>query len=189
MAELYMPELTDTLREPPGRERYWYLLTISGGIGVAVGALVLSEPGRSLKALAVIAGVYLLAAAVLLMVRALSDETRAVEGFLLGVVALIAGVVVLRHPSDSVVLVSLALGVFFIVSGALDLARAIMGPRRLFSLVRGVVLVALGTAITSSTEISVKTLALLTGIALCVQGLVQIAESLVLRSLYRRASH
>ncbi len=189
MAELYMPEAAHTLREPPAIEQYWYLLTITGGFGVAMGALVLSEPSRSLKALAVIAGIYLLAAAVLLMVRALSDQTRTVDGFLLGVVALIAGIVVLRNPSGSVVVVSLALGAFFIVTGALDLARAIVGPRRLFSLVRGVVLVALGTAIISSPEISVKTLALLTGIALCAQGAVQIAESLVVRSLYRRAKH
>jgi len=189
MAELYMPEVADTLREPPRLERYWYLLTITGGLGVAAGALVLSEPGRSLKALAVIAGIYLLAVAVLLMVRALSDQTRTADGFLLGVVALIAGIVVLRNPSGSVVVVSVALGIVFIVTGALDLARAIVGPRRLFSLIRGVVLVALGTAITSSTDISVKTLALLTGIALCAQGAVQIAESLVLRSLYRRAQH
>jgi len=187
MAELYMPEVADTLREPPRLERYWYLLTITGAFGVAMGALVLSEPSRSLKALAVIAGIYLLAVAVLLMVRALDDQTRTVDGFLLGVVALIAGIVVLREPAGSVVVVSLALGVFFIVTGAIDLARAIVGPRRLFSLVRGVVLVGLGTAITSSTEISVKTLALLAGIALCAQGAVQIAESLVLRSLYRRA--
>jgi uncharacterized membrane protein HdeD (DUF308 family) len=189
MAELYTPEVADRLKGPPRLERYWYLLTISGGIGVALGALVLAEPGRSLNALAVIAGIYLLAIAVLLMVRALSDQSRSMEGFLLGVVALIAGIVVIRHPGGSVVVVSLALGVFFIVAGAFDLARAIVGPQRLFSLVRGVVLLALGTAITSSTEISVKTLALLTGIALCAQGAVQIAESLVVRSSYHRAKH
>lgn len=187
MAQIYTPEAADALHEPPPIERYWYLLTITGGLGVAVGALVLAEPSRSLTALAVIAGIYLLAVAVLLMVRALSDESRSAEGFLLGVVALIAGVVVIRDPGGGVVVVSLGLGVFFIVAGAMDLARAILGPRRLFSLARGVVLVALGTAITSSTEISVKTLALLTGIALCAQGCIQIAESLVVRKLYRRA--
>lgn len=189
MAQIYMPEVADPLREPPSIERYWYLLTITGLFGVGMGVLVLSEPDRSLKALAVITGIYLLAVAVLLMVRALSDQTRSVDGFLLGVVALIAGIVVIRDPAGSVVVVSLALGVFFIVTGAIDLARAIVGPRRLFSLIRGAVLLALGTAITSSTDISVKTLALLTGIALCAEGAVQIAESLVLRSVYRRTRH
>jgi uncharacterized membrane protein HdeD (DUF308 family) len=183
---------SDALRKPRVRgssspAEYWYLLVVAGVIAIGVGVLVLSHPSRSLNALAVILGIYLLAAGVLLIVRTASDEERGAGGLLLGILSLIAGVVVIRHPGQSIVVVSLSLGVYFLVAGALDLARAIIGPQRLIALVRGVVLVAAGTVITSSPEISVKTLALFTGIALCLQGAVQIGEGMVLRSLQRGA--
>jgi uncharacterized membrane protein HdeD (DUF308 family) len=167
------------------REGEWYLLVISGLIGLGVGVLVVVHPNRSLTALAVILGIYLLVVGVFEMVRTVSDEERGAAGLLLGILSLIAGVVVIRHPGQSIVVIALAVGLYFLVAGALDLARAITGPRRLVNLVRAVVLLAAGVAITASPDIRVKTLALLTGIALCLEGAVQIAEGLALRSQSR----
>jgi uncharacterized membrane protein HdeD (DUF308 family) len=193
MTEVYLPEAG--AREHQARERslveqeagYWYILAIAGLIAIGVGVLVLAQPARSLETLAVILGVYLLVAGALLIVRTASNEDRGVGGMFLGMVALIAGVIVIRHPGQSIVAVALTMGIYFVVAGALDLARAITGPGRLFSFVRGVLLVAAGCVIAASPEIRVKTLALVTGIALCLQGAVQIWEALVLRSLSRGA--
>lgn len=179
----------DSVREYAPITRYWYLLAISGVIALVVGIVVLTNPERSLKALAVITGIYLLVVGVLIFVEAILDHEQGPGGMLLGILALIAGVIVVRHPSQSVVAVSLAIGIYFLIAGALALAAAIIGPHRLFALARGVVLIALGVIITSSSEISVKTLALLTGIALCLQGVIQIGEALMLRSAYRSESH
>jgi uncharacterized membrane protein HdeD (DUF308 family) len=187
MTETYSPPLLseEGTREPRSPERYWYLVAISGAIGLVVGVIVLAEPSRSLKALAVIVGIYLLLLGVLLFVRTIAEEDRGPSGMLLGILSLIAGLVVIRHPSQSVVVVSMALGIYFIVAGALNLARAIIGPRRLGALIAGIVLTAAGVLITSSPDISVKTLALFTGIALCLQGAIQIGESLLLRAAWR----
>ena len=116
------------------RNGEWYLLVISGLIGMGVGVVVLVDPSRSLPTLAVILGVYLLVAGVFVMVRTVSDRERSATGLLLGILTLIAGVVVIRHPGQSIVAVALALGLYFIVTGALDLAQAITGPRRLVHL-------------------------------------------------------
>src|SRR3954447_24693723 len=120
--------------------RLWYLLLAAGVISVGVGVLVLAYPDPSLNVLCVILGIYLLVAGVLSIVVTFSDEDRSSAGMLLGILALIAGIVVIRHPSQSLVAVALAIGLYFLVAGALDLARAIIGPRRLPALVRGVVL-------------------------------------------------
>jgi drug/metabolite transporter (DMT)-like permease len=186
MTETYSPPLLKGEgHHAPSPERYWYLVTISGAIGLIVGVIVLSAPNRSLKALAVIVGIYLLVLGVLLFARTFSDEDRGASGMLLGILSLIAGLVVIRHPSQSVVVVSMALGIYFVAAGALNLARAIIGPRRLGPLIAGIVLIAAGVLITSSPDISVKTLALFTGIALCLQGGIQIGESLLLRAAWR----
>jgi uncharacterized membrane protein HdeD (DUF308 family) len=166
-------------------ERFWYLLLVAGLISLAVGILVLAYPDPSLNALCVIVGVYLLVGGVLLIVQTVTDPGREAVGILLGILALIAGIVVIRHPSQSLVAVALAIGLWFMVAGALDLARALTGPRRLSALIRGVLLVAIAVLILGSPHITVTTLAVLAGIGLCVQGTIQIAEAFLLRSYFR----
>jgi uncharacterized membrane protein HdeD (DUF308 family) len=187
MTQMYSPETVHEagVTDQWSPERLWYLPVISGLIGVAVGVIVLADPSRSLKALAVIVGIYLLVIGVIVIARTASDEDRGSGGILLGILSLIAGVVVIRHPGQSIVVVSMALGIYFLAAGALNLARAIIGPRRLPALIAGVLLIAAGVVITSSPEISVKTLALFTGIALLGQGVIQIGEGLMLRSAFR----
>jgi uncharacterized membrane protein HdeD (DUF308 family) len=187
MTEMYSPQgiraagVVDL--ESPAR--LWYLLLAEGVIGVGVGVLVLAYPDPSLNALSVILGIYLLVGGVLGIVQTVSDTDRGPTGILLGILALIAGVVVIRHPSQSLVAVALAIGLWFMVAGALDLARAITGPRRLAALIRGVALIAIAAWILGSPHITVTTLAVLAGIALCIQGAVQIAEAFILRSYLR----
>jgi uncharacterized membrane protein HdeD (DUF308 family) len=166
-------------------ETFWWLLLLIGLISIGLGVVVLAHPSRSLEALCVLVGIYLLVAGVVAIVKTAMDRDREAVGILLGIAALIAGVVVIRHPSGSLVAVSIAIGLFFIIDGALDLAYAIIGPRRLLHLVRGGLLLAAGVVIVSSPHISVKTLAILTGIALCLNGLFQISEGFLLRSLGR----
>jgi uncharacterized membrane protein HdeD (DUF308 family) len=183
MTEMYMPEALDTagIDSRPSGEKLWYLLVLTGLISVGIGAVVLVHPSRSLTTLCVIVGIYLLVAGVIVIAKTVSDQERGAGGMLIGILALIAGVVVIRHPSESLVAVSLAIGLFFLVDGALDLARAITGPRRLLHLLRGGLLLAAGVAIVSSPHITVKTLAILTGIALCLNGAIQIIEGFMLR--------
>ena len=190
MTEMYTPEALDTggIASRASDDKLWYLLVLTGLISVGVGAVVLVHPSRSLTTLCVIVGIYLLVAGVIVIAKTVSDQERGAGGMLLGVLALIAGVVVIRHPSQSLVAVSLAIGLFFLVDGALDLARAIIGPRRLLHLLRGGLLLAAGVAIVSSPHITVKTLAILTGIALCLNGAIQIIEGFMLRERERAST-
>jgi uncharacterized membrane protein HdeD (DUF308 family) len=190
MTEMYAPEALDTggIASRAAEDKLWYLLVLTGLISLGIGAVVLAHPSRSLTTLCVIVGIYLLVAGVIVIAKTVSDQERGAGGMLLGILALIAGVVVIRHPSQSLVAVSLAIGLFFLVDGALDLARAITGPRRLLHLLRGGLLLAAGVAIVSSPHITVKTLAILTGIALCLNGAIQIIEGFMLRERERAST-
>lgn len=190
MTEMYVPEAVDQkgMVGEQSPESFWWLLVLTGLISLGIGVVVLTNPSRSLKALCVLVGIYLFVAGVVAIVKTVTDEERGSIGILVGIVALIAGVVVIRHPSQSLVVVALAIGLFFLVDGALDLARAIMGPRRLLHLLRGGLMLAAGVVIVSSPNISLKTLAILTGIALCVNGVLQIGEGFVLRSIRNKVS-
>jgi uncharacterized membrane protein HdeD (DUF308 family) len=179
---MYSPEglRTSGVVELESPRRYWYLLLVAGVMSVVIGVLVLAYP-RSLEALCVILGIYLLAAGVLLIVQTVSDQERGAGGLLLGILSLIAGIVVIRHPSQSLVAVALAVGLYFLVVGALDLARAITGPRRLSALLHGIIGITAAVIILASPHIGVTTLAILAGIALCLHGAFQIVDAFALR--------
>ena len=173
--------------DPAALARYWYLLGISGLVSLVIGVLVIAYPDPSLKLLGVFLGIDLLIVGVLLIVRGVSsgpDPAAGPAGILLGTLALIAGLIVIRNPGESLVLLVLAFAIYLIVAGALALARGLVSrDGRATSLGRGVILVAAGTVIIAWPDISLTTLAVLAGIALILQGVVEIAEAFLVRSL------
>jgi uncharacterized membrane protein HdeD (DUF308 family) len=163
--------------------KYWYLLAISGAISCVVGLLVIAYPSPSLKLLGVILGIELLLAGILAMVRGFTGNAAAAY-LVLGVLAIGGGVVVIRNPGESLVLLVLVFAIYMIIAGALALVRALAEPEgRAITAVRGVVLVTVGTVIVAWPDIGLKTLAVFAGIGLVLQGVVEIAEALAVRSL------
>jgi uncharacterized membrane protein HdeD (DUF308 family) len=162
-------------------QRQWYLLAISGAIAAIVGVLVIAYPSPSLKLLGVFLGIDLVLGGILALFRGPS------AGYLiLGVLAIGGGLLVIRNPGKSLVLLVLTFAIYMVIAGALALVRGIdgEGPRAV-TIVRGIVLVAVGTVIVAWPDISLKTMAVLAGIGLVLQGLVEIAEALALRRVSR----
>ena len=173
----------------PDSVRYWYLVGISGLVSAVIGVLVLAYPDPSLKLLGVFIGIDLLLAGIVMIVRGATDkgeQTGDAALILLGTLALIAGLVVVRNPGKSIVVLAMAFAIYCVVAGALALGRGIANSERRWATIgRGVLLVAVGTVIISWPDISLRTLAVVVGIGLVLQGAIEIGESLFLRSLHR----
>jgi uncharacterized membrane protein HdeD (DUF308 family) len=175
-----------------GPERLWYLFAISGVVSVVIGILVLAYPDPSIKLLGVFLGIDLLIVGGVLIVRGVArdaDADTASGGLLIGTLALIAGLIVIRNPGESVALLAIAFAIYLVVAGAVAVGHGLVQrERRWVTLGRGIVLVTLGTVIICWPDISLTTLAVLAGIALVLQGAVEIAEAFVLRSLSRASA-
>jgi uncharacterized membrane protein HdeD (DUF308 family) len=133
----------------------WYLFALSGVISAVIGVLVLAYPSPSVKLLGVFLGIDLIAAGVLMIVHGASGRAAdaAAAMLILGTLAVIAGLLVIRNPGRSVVLLALAFAIYLIVAGAVALGRGIVHrDRRALTLVKGGVLVAAGTVIISWPE-------------------------------------
>ncbi|WP_329198829.1 MULTISPECIES: HdeD family acid-resistance protein [unclassified Streptomyces] len=92
------------------------------------GILVLVWPHETLHILAVIIGLQLLAAGVFRFVTAFSHGQEGggrLAGVLVALLALLAGVLVLRHPMQTIGALSLILGVFWLLTGVLTAYVAI----------------------------------------------------------------
>ena len=164
----------------------------SGGVVVAVGVisivagvLAIVYPDVTLLALALIAGINLLLLGALGLVEAITADdsggARVLTG-VLGLLGVIAGLVVMRRPGESLLAIILILGVWFVVSGLVDAIRALTTPvDRAFRLLVAIADIVLGGLILALPELSLTTIAVLTGIAFIIRGLFSIFIGLHLR--------
>ncbi|MGZ4274193.1 MAG: HdeD family acid-resistance protein [Solirubrobacteraceae bacterium] len=145
---------------------------ILGVLCVVAGVIVLAEP-HSLATLAVISGIFLVVDGIFEIVAAVVDgpEGRALR-VVFGVVCGVIGIILIRHPTQSVVAIALLVGLWFVIAGVLRVVTALVErPRRGWMAVLGAVELLAGIVIVSSPDIGVATLALLVGIGFILRGL------------------
>ena len=102
-------------------------------LGTIAGILALVFPDITLLALALIAGINLLLLGALSLVDSFSDDgdTGArVLAAVLGLLGIMAGLVVMRRPGESLLAVLLVLGIWLVVTGIVDLVRAFANAQR-----------------------------------------------------------
>ena len=130
----------------------------------------------------IIAGIFRIAGA-LSMER--SDGVRALVG-LMGGVALIVGLLILRDPLQSVLVLSMILGVFWLITGIVEVLGALVAPPpegRGWPLFTGILGILFGGFLVVYTDLSLKVFIVLVAVWLIVAGLLAIVAALKLRSL------
>jgi uncharacterized membrane protein HdeD (DUF308 family) len=168
------------------------LLMVVGGISIVAGLLAIVFPDITLLALALFAGINLIVLSALTLVDAFSKDVdggaRAVSA-VLGVLGLIASLVVLRRPGETLVALILVLGIWLVVSGVISAFRALerREDRGLQLIVAGCEVV-LGILILALPDLSLKTLAILAGIGFLLRGALAIYAGWQLRKAGRTAA-
>jgi len=157
----------------------WWVPALIGLLSVAAGILALAYQDITLLALGLILGVYVLTFGVFALVSAFEPNAPQSHGALraiVGIVAVLAGLVLIVRPGGGVLILLLALGFWFIITGVGDLARGISQPgNRFISIVLGLVSIAAGVIVLGDPDIGLHTLAILAGILLIVRGVVEMA--------------
>src|SRR5438067_6918371 len=102
----------------------WWMLLLAGLCSVVIGVLLLAWPDETLVIIAQIAGIYLLVIGALWIAVGLGLGDARGGGLLRGIIATLAGVIVIRHPSDSLTLMALAIGACLLLVGVIELAGA-----------------------------------------------------------------
>ncbi|HET7379900.1 MAG TPA: DUF308 domain-containing protein [Gaiellales bacterium] len=162
----------------------WWLTLGLGVLSVIAGIVVLARPGGSLATIAVITGIFVVIDGIVALVAALSRSTES-RGLaaLIGVLNLVVGVLLIRHPIGGVVAIALFVGIWLIAMGAVRFVLAFDANRhRVWRFVIAAVEVVAGIVIVSSPQVGVATLALLVGLALIANGVSFAALGFMLRS-------
>lgn len=165
----------------------WWLALLIGVVSIVAGIIVVAKPSNSLATLAVIFGIFILVDGIVELGAALSAQTES-RGLLgvLGVISVIAGVLLIRHPLGGVRAVALLIGIWLIAAGLVRFIAAFETPEnRLWRIGVSLILAIFGVVIVASPHIGYTTLALITGIGFICYGIGMIAVGLAMHVLRR----
>lgn len=162
----------------------WWLLLLIGALGVLAGVIVLAKPSHSLSTLAVICGVFVLIDSIFELVASLFAE-RGGAGALLGVLGIVIGILLIRHPIHGVLAVALLIGIWLVAIGVIRLLRGLVLENRLWNVVVALIEIVAGIVIVSSPHIGFATLALLVGISFILNGIALFALGWTMHALRR----
>ena len=111
----------------PELARSWSVAVFVGVLTIALGVIVMVWPSQTLAVLAILLGLQLLIFGLYRLIHSFSSDVRS-PGLLAfaGILGMVAGVIVLRHPFETVVVLATLLGVVWVIGGAIELMVAIV---------------------------------------------------------------
>jgi len=170
--------------------RHWGWVLAFGVITVLIGIAALVWPGRTLVVVAVLFGIQLIVMGIFRFVGAFASDDRTggtrVLLALLGVLSLIIGLYALRHILITLLALALLLGIFWVVSGAVELFTALSHREmrsRGWTAVMGIFSIVAGIVVLGYPGISLLALAVVLSVWLVVFGIMQITLAFRIRSL------
>ena len=161
----------------------WWLVALLGVVSVVAGVILVFKPSHSLATLAVIFGIFLLLDGIAALVSSFRREDDRALLAIVGVLGIVVGIILIRHPTHAVNAIGLVIGIWLVVAGAIRLVGAITGRRRLIiGLLLAALEICIGIAVVSNPHIGYATLAVLIGIWLILNGLGMVLLGIALRA-------
>lgn len=173
---------------------HWGLVLGYGVVTLALGLILAVWPSETLKVCAVLLGIQFLVSGVFRIVLALMSSgldgaVRALAG-LTGALAVIVGLLCLRNPTQTLLVIGLLIGVWLLISGFVDVITAVLSPvrgRRGWDIATGVLGVLVGGFLVVNPHVSLGLLVVMTCIWLFGVGLLAVVVGLRLRSELARS--
>ncbi len=163
---------------------WWPLVLLLGLVSSVAGVILILRPSNSLATLAVIVGIFLLIDGVIELVSAIGrDENRALSA-IVGLLGIVIGIALIRHPFHGVAAVGLLIGIWLVAAGVIRLVRAVaVGVHPVMrALIAGLEIV-VGIVIISDPHVGYTALAVIAGIWLIVNGIGTMALAAALGTL------
>jgi uncharacterized membrane protein HdeD (DUF308 family) len=170
--------------------RHWGWVLAFGIITIAVGIAALAWPGRTLVVVAILFGIQLIVMGIFRFANAFAIDDigggNRILLALLGVLSLIIGLYAVRHVLITLLALAVIFGIFWIVSGAIELFMALSHremAHRGWNIIMGIISVLAGFIVLVYPGISLLALAVILSVWLVFFGIMQITLAVRLRGL------
>lgn len=168
---------------------YWGLVLAYGLVTTALGAILAFWPKQTLVVLAVIVAIQIIVSGVFRLIAAVAGSSmegglRAVVGFS-GALAIIVGLLFLRDPVQTLLIITLLLGVWWVIGGVVDIIGAVLRPtpgRRMWEITAGAITVLAGAVLLINPEVSLGALLVVSCVWLIAVGIIAIVMAFRLRA-------
>ena len=162
----------------PQQSSIWWVFLLQGLAGIILGLMLLTEPGATMVALTTLLGFYWLIMGVLALVQVFVDRsTPWIWSLLSGIVGILAGLFVLRHPLIAAqtvpTILVIILGVQGLVMGVIEIIGGFKGGG-VGSFVLGAVNVLVGLLLLGSPVAAALAVPFVFGVLLLIQGVASI---------------
>jgi uncharacterized membrane protein HdeD (DUF308 family) len=177
--------------QPANPGQYWWIPFAAGLLTITVGLIALIWPGPTLQVVGVLIGAYLLVWGVATLVRGIGGSDAMPTGLrialvLLGLLSVLAGLLLIVRPTESVLAVALVIGFWWVLSGVVQLTRGIViHDGRAWNIGLGILGIAAGTVILAQPAIGLAALVLISAIGLILQGTLEAIAGWQLRQLHK----
>jgi uncharacterized membrane protein HdeD (DUF308 family) len=162
----------------PHQSGIWWIFLLQGIAGVILGLMLITAPGATLLAIVTFLGFYWLITGILALVRVFVDRSIPwIWSLLSGIVGILAGLLVLRHPLLATLTVPtvlvIILGVQGLIMGVFEIIEGFQGGG-IGSFILGVLNVLVGLLLLSSPVAAALVVPLVFGILLLIEGVAHI---------------
>jgi uncharacterized membrane protein HdeD (DUF308 family) len=166
----------------------WWLFLVMGLVSAVAGILAIVYPDLTLLAIGIFAGVSLLFIGTLEIIDAIAGDADArTLTAIVGVLSVLAGLVCLRRPGESLLAIVIVLGIYLVMAGLIRFVRSFSALEdRALLMALAILDVVLGILILALPGLSLVTLAVLFGIDLIARGVFAVVVAFRLRNLTHR---
>jgi uncharacterized membrane protein HdeD (DUF308 family) len=181
-----MQRLDMSSEEARDTARAWWVILALGIASLVAGIILVLRPSHSLATLAVIFGIFLLLDGILALVRSFGPGENRALAAIVGVLGIVIGIALIRHPVHGVSAIGLLIGIWLVAAGVIRLVTAIAERRRLLlQIIIALLEVVVGIVIVSDPHIGYTALAIIVGIWLIINGFGMITLAIALRAVTR----
>ena len=158
---------------------WWWLFLVAGVVSLLIGAALIWFREETLTFVGIMIGLWILFFGIIRFLLALfgGESEGRVMLAVVGVLGIALGIIVMKNPTETIGIIAVIIGLFWIVFGLIDVFQGVTNsdlPGRWWTVLGGVVAAGAGVLLVFWTEPTVLVLALIAGIFLIIEGVLEI---------------
>jgi uncharacterized membrane protein HdeD (DUF308 family) len=179
-------EIVEVPAEFQELKRAWWLLALLGVLSIGIGVLLIFWPSATITTITTIVGIFMIITGIVRFFVAVFDSDSNERWLLVfsGIIGVTLGVIIMKNPELTIKVIVLVTAIFWLISGMVDVFRAIANsylPDRGLRIVFGALTVLFGVVILAWPEVTVGVFAVLMGIYTVFFGLIEIVAAFQLK--------
>jgi len=167
--------------------RKWWLLLVFSIITLGFGIVLTFKPSNSVHAIAVLIGIWLFILGAVRLIQAIGASGERLGHLVVGLIAVVVGIILMRHTTTTVNTVGFVVGIFWTIGGLTQLFAGFGadedGGANWWVVGMGVVSTVIGILCLVYPSLSLSIICVIVGLGMILYGVLELFASLQLRKL------